>query len=521
MKKLICILICAAMLISLCACTVKKKTDTGETPAPAPEGQEQTEQPAAEWTREGYFIDENGNLLSVTRTEDGDEPGWYVGVAIGELMAGGTLEQEENTLSGSLSTEEEGAEPIAVTVSEEGEDGVLFTIEGGESYHFTPMPEATIFVSINTEGWGGMIEYAAGKEAPEIDPDWPYQSAQINLDKPEVYTFIAAPEAGSLFVKWTKDGKDFSTEPVITVMLEQSADFVAVFEEDPGWQNPVMNFVGEYQSGRAHALVECFGNDEAWITIEWGSSAWELAHWDIVGRLNLDTLSIKYSGATMQTVTYADNGEEKSRVTEYDNGTGTITFNDDGTFTWHEDQSAYGTDMVFEWVPVEPKREDGERFEAVIILEGMEETVQYEHVVNEELGFEIDYDYESLERYSDTDMECFISVWDGPGNPENFLEIMHDEQNAEAVAARVKEELSQEYDLLESTRELERAGECVYIEAAVIKGTNNMADELQAVYIIPASEGCFVATAHFAAEAAEGFGHRFNYMLQTFSELYS
>ena len=429
MKKLICLILCAVMLLSLCACGGTKKTESNETTAPPPEGKEQTEQTAA------------------------DEP------------------------------------------------------------------KATIIVTINTEGWGGMIEYAEGEKAPEIDPDQPYQTAQINLAEAATYTFTAAPEAGNLFVKWMKDGKDFSTEPVITVKLDASADFVAVFEDDPDWQNPVMNFIGEYQCDRAHALVECFGKQDAWITIEWGNSAWELARWDIEGRLDTDTLTVEYSGSTMQTITYADNGEVKSQKTEYEDGTGTITFNNDGTFTWHDDKSAYGTDMVFKWVPVELERQDGERFEAVIVLEGMEETVQYEHIVNETLGFAMDYDYESFERYSDPELECFISVWDGQGNPENFLEIMHDELDADTVAARVKEELSQQYDILESTRELERAGECVYIEASVIKGTNNMADDLQSVYIIPASEGCFVAMAHYAAEAAEGFGRRFNYMLQTFSVL--
>ena len=156
-----------------------------------------------------------------------------------------------------------------------------------------------------------------------------------------------------MFVKWTKNGEDFSTEPVITVLLDESAEFVAVFEEDSDWQNPVMNFIGEYQSDRAHALVECFDKQDAWITIEWGSSAWELARWDIVGTLDLDTLTIEYSGVTKSIVTYDDNGEVKSQDPEYEDGTGTITFNDDGTFTWHEDQSEYGVDMVFEWVPVQ------------------------------------------------------------------------------------------------------------------------------------------------------------------------
>lgn len=343
MNKLICLVLCAAMLLTLCACGAKTETPAQETPA---------EPEVKEWTREGYFTDENENLLSVTWMEDIDEPGWYVGLMLGELMAGGTLPQVGNTLQGGLSSLEDGAEPLTVTVSEEGEDGLLL-VAGGEAYHFTPyeMPEAVIFVTINTEGWGGMIGYEPGETVPELDPEWPYQSAQINLAEPETYTLAAAPEAGSLFVKWTKNGEDFSTEPVITVLLDESADFIAVFEEDPDWQNPVMNFIGEYQCDRAHALVECFGSDEARITIEWGGSAWELARWDIVGRLDTETLTIEYSNVTKSIVTYDDGGEVKSQEPEYEDGTGTITFHDDGTFTWHEDQSAYGTDLVFEWMP--------------------------------------------------------------------------------------------------------------------------------------------------------------------------
>ena len=521
MKKLICLVLCAVMLFALSACGAKTETPAQETPAQETPA---TAEPAAEWTRSGYFTDENNNMLSVTWMEDIDEPGWYVGVMLGEDFIedawGGTLQQDGNTLRGTLPSSGS-KDDLTVTVSEEGAEGVLLTVEGGESYHFTAydMPEATIFVTINTEGWGGMIGYEAGETVPELDPEWPYQSAQINLAEPETYTFAAAAEAGYVFIKWTKDGEDFSTEPVVTVLLDESADFVAVFEEDPDWQNPVMNFIGEYQSGRAHALVECFDKQDAWITIEWGSSAWELARWDIVGKLDLDTLTIEYSGVTKSIVTYDDNGEVKSQEPEYEDGTGTVTFHNDGTFTWHEDQSEYGTDMVFEWVPPEPARQDGERFETTIILEGMEQTVQYEHIVSEALGFEMDYDYENFTRNSYPNLECFISVWDGLGNPENFLEVTHRAEDADTVAAAVREELSQQYDLLEHTRELERVGECIYIEASVLRGTNNMADQLQAVYIIPAAEGCFVATARYAAEGAEGFGHRFNDMLQTFSAI--
>ena len=520
MKKIICFILCTIMLFTVAACGTEKSENSAEQQTAAPS---EAEQASFEWTREGYFQDENENMLSVTWMEDIDEPGWYVGCMLGEDWIedswGGTLPQEGSTLHGALPSSGS-KDDITVTVSEEGEDGLLLVVEGGETYHFTSMGDmtASIIVTIDTEGFG-MIGYEEGETVPELDPEWPYQSAQVNLGDPATYTFAAAPEAGSMFVKWTKNGEDFSTEPVITVLLDESAEFIAVFEEDPGWQNPVMNFIGEYQSDRAHALVECSGTEDALITIEWGGSAAELARWDIVGKLDLDTLTIEYSGVTKSIVTYDDNGEVKSQEPEYEDGTGTVTFHNDGTFTWHEDQSEYGTDMVFEWVSPEPARQDGERFETTIILEGMEQTVQYEHIVSEALGFEMDYDYENFTRNSYPNLECFISVWDGLGNPENFLEVSHREEDADTVAAAVKEELSQEYDLLESTRELDRAGECIYIEASVLRGTNNMADQLQAVYIIPGPEGCFVAAAHYAAEAAEGFGHRFHYMLQTFSAI--
>ncbi len=290
-----------------------------------------------------------------------DEPGWYVGVMRDKIMAGATLPQEGSSLHGKLESMDEGTEPIVVTVSEEGKDGLLLEVEGGKSFHFLPsqLPEATIIVTVNTEGWGN-IAYAIGAETPEIDEEHPYQSAQINLAEPDTYTFAAWPQTGNVFQEWLKNGEEFSTEPQITVVLDESADFVAVFEEDAGWQNPVMNFVGEYQSGRAHALVECWDKDEAMITIDWGSSAWETARWLITGKLDTETLSISYEGCGKFILTYDENGEVKSEETVYTDGTGTITFNDDGTFTWHEDQSESGQDLVFEWLPVEPEGDEDE-----------------------------------------------------------------------------------------------------------------------------------------------------------------
>ncbi len=165
--------------------------------------------------------------------------------------------------------------------------------------------------------------------------------------------------------------------------------------------------------------------------------------------------------------------------------------------------------------PAEPARQDGERFETTIVLEGMEETVQYEHIVNTALGFEMDYDYENFVRQSDGDRERFISVWDDPEHPENYMELTYSPEDAETAAASIIERLSQDYDITQETRVLDHAGECIWIEASVIKGTNNMAEQLQWVYIIPAQDGCRIATVHSFITESEGFSRRFGYMLDT------
>ena len=145
-----------------------------------------------------------------------------------------------------------------------------------------------------------------------------------------------------------------------------------------------------------------------------------------------------------------------------------------------------------------PGRQDGERFEDVIILEGMEETVRYEHLRREDLGFRMNYDYENFLRQREADRERFVSDWDDPENPENYLEVTYDPGDPAQVADAVSASLSQEYDLLWEDRELDSGLSCTYIEASVIKGTNQMADHLQAVYIIPAGSGSIVAAAHYA-----------------------
>ena len=105
-----------------------------------------------------------------------------------------------------------------------------------------------------------------------------------------------------------------------------------------------------------------------------------------------------------------------------------------------------------------------------ILLEGMEETVQYEHVRNASVGIAMGYDFESFVRSSDPGRERFVSAYDDPANPENYLNVTCSEEDAETAAASVGEALSAEYEIIRETYTLDRAGSCIRIDASADKG---------------------------------------------------
>ena len=162
-------------------------------------------------------------------------------------------------------------------------------------------------------------------------------------------------------------------------------------------------------------------------------------------------------------------------------------------------------------------RKDGERFEDVIVLEGEEETVRYEHVKNEAIGFELDYEYDSLTRITEEDNDRFVSVYDDAKKPDNYLEVTYSSEKADSTVKTVKADLSKKYETVkEETWELDGAGQCQRINATGGKG-KTARDSLQTVTIIPAGDGCIVAAAHYTIESAEGFGVRFSKIVNTLS----
>ena len=159
-------------------------------------------------------------------------------------------------------------------------------------------------------------------------------------------------------------------------------------------------------------------------------------------------------------------------------------------------------------------RQDGDRFEDVIMLEGMEETVKYEHVKNDVIGIELDYDYENFERRSGSASECFISRYDNADDPQIYLEIFYSSESADSAASSIANSLSNDYEVIKESRALKNAGPCTCLDASATKD-GQTPDKLQTVYVIPLNNGCVVATAHYTFESADGFGHRFNEIMNT------
>ena len=116
-------------------------------------------------------------------------------------------------------------------------------------------------------------------------------------------------------------------------------------------QNPIMNFIGNYQSGRASMFVEGSGDNTAKITISWGGSADTAAVWTMSGECvtDGDSIIVSYHDSVSKGVEYNPDGTVKSETTEYTDGSGSVTFSG-STAKWNDDTENDGDTMVFDYV---------------------------------------------------------------------------------------------------------------------------------------------------------------------------
>ena len=148
----------------------------------------------------------------------------------------------------------------------------------------------------------------------------------------------------------------------------------------------------------------------------------------------------------------------------------------------------------------------GDRYEGTVTLEGVKQTVHYEQIRNDTIGFEMGYDYERFERHSSPDRERMILKGEDPEHPEVYLEVTRSAEDAETTAASIGEALSTEYRIYRGEFTLDHAGNGITIDADVDKSGQMTMDQLQVVYIIPTSDGCLAAWGHNTLDSADAFG---------------
>ena len=222
MKKIVCLLLALVLVMGLAACGGSQGSGSSDSDFT--------------WTREGTFQDENNNVLIITKPtgDEEHEDQWAVSVIMGQDVHAWFLNQDGETLAGNLNSEIDDTDTdYIVKISEEGEDGLVMEVEGGETYHFTKkdIPDPIGALRINTEGLGS-IAYAVEGEEVKFNEEFPEQSAEVYVNEPTTYVIKAKADEGNKFVKWTKDGEDFSEEPDITVKVDGTVEYVAVFEAE-------------------------------------------------------------------------------------------------------------------------------------------------------------------------------------------------------------------------------------------------------------------------------------------------
>ena len=115
--------------------------------------------------------------------------------------------------------------------------------------------------------------------------------------------------------------------------------------------NPVTayegTYQGTYQCDRASITVKASGKSDAKITVEWGSSAWEMTTWEMSGMFDPSVYRVDYGNGIKTNYVYDDNGNVSSKEVEYKDSTGRIQFKDTKTLVWRDENEQERGEMTF------------------------------------------------------------------------------------------------------------------------------------------------------------------------------
>ena len=111
--------------------------------------------------------------------------------------------------------------------------------------------------------------------------------------------------------------------------------------------NPVKDYEGTYQYGRASLTVKATGKDSADITVEWANSASENTVWTFSGSFDTDTYRINYSKGVKTDYTYDSKGNVSSKKVVYKDGMGRVQFHSKTELVWRDEKELEKGEMTF------------------------------------------------------------------------------------------------------------------------------------------------------------------------------
>ena len=128
-------------------------------------------------------------------------------------------------------------------------------------------------------------------------------------------------------------------------------------EEAEDGQNPVMNFIGEYQdkvSQRAVMTISCVGAHGALVEISWANSAADGVKWTLNCDFDSETGIFTYTEGVRKEYTCDENGELTYGEIQQELK-GTLTAQEDGTITWEAEGADADNGCIFEFCPAAPQ----------------------------------------------------------------------------------------------------------------------------------------------------------------------
>ena len=89
-----------------------------------------------------------------------------------------------------------------------------------------------IVLKLNTEGLGQVSYYIDEENKMDFDDEYPNQSVYTTLEKKATVSIDAKADEGWKFVKWTKDGKEYSKDSKMDINVSKDTELIAVFENN-------------------------------------------------------------------------------------------------------------------------------------------------------------------------------------------------------------------------------------------------------------------------------------------------